>query len=149
MLLPVAETALLRRWDPGAAALGPQITAPPPLDLLHDLRWVPTYHNSWRSLGLELAAILALRSLGPLARFPERQWVGNAWVVAWPKFKRWFDARQPKPGRPPRRENLTPTAIAPVNLHDPLKRIGPVEIRVPAANAATDPEYGFCSSRNK
>jgi hypothetical protein len=64
VLLPVAETALLLAVGPhGAAALGPQITAPPPLDLLHDLRWVATYHDSWLSLGLELAAILALRSL--------------------------------------------------------------------------------------
>ena len=64
VLAPVAETALLLGVGPrGAAALGPQITAPPPLDLLHDLRWVATYHDSWLSLGLELAAILGLRSL--------------------------------------------------------------------------------------
>lgn len=64
MLAPVAETALLLAVGPrGAAALGPQISAPPPLDLLHDLRWAATYHKSWLSLGLELAAILALRSL--------------------------------------------------------------------------------------
>jgi hypothetical protein len=64
VLGPVAETALLLAVGPrGAAALGPQITTPPPLDLLHDLRWVATYHDSWLSLGLELAAVLALRSL--------------------------------------------------------------------------------------
>src|SRR5262245_42340327 len=51
VLAPVAETALLLVVGPrGAAALGPQLTAPPPLDLLHDLRWVATYHNSWLSL---------------------------------------------------------------------------------------------------
>jgi hypothetical protein len=68
MLLPVAETALLLAVGPrGAAALGPQITAPPPLDLLHDLRWVATYHDSWLSLGLELAAVLALRFGGAIS----------------------------------------------------------------------------------
>jgi hypothetical protein len=64
VLASVAETALLLGVGPhGAAALGPQLSAPPLLELLHDLRWVATYHDSWLSLGLELAAILALRSL--------------------------------------------------------------------------------------
>ena len=82
VLLPVAETALLLAVGPrGAAALGPQVTAPPPLDLLHDLRWVATYHDSWLSLGLELAAVLALRSLygAWIVRRAWRQGSGSAW----------------------------------------------------------------------
>jgi hypothetical protein len=78
---PVAETALLLAMGPrGAAALGPQVTAPPPLDLLHDLRWVATYHDSWLVLGLELAAVLALRSLYAawLVRQARRQSPGPA-----------------------------------------------------------------------
>jgi hypothetical protein len=73
-LAPVAETALLRTISPANAALGPQVTAPPPLDVFHDLRWVSVFHNSWVTFGLELAAVLVLRSL----------WM--AWVVqrAWP-----------------------------------------------------------------
>jgi hypothetical protein len=84
VLLPVAETALLLAVGPrGAAALGLQVTAPPPLDLLHDLRWVATYHDSWLLLGLELAAILALRSLSAawIVGQARRQGCGSAWSL--------------------------------------------------------------------
>jgi hypothetical protein len=76
VLAPVAETAVLLQTGPGgAAALGPQITAPPPFDIFHDLRWISVYHNSWIALAVELVAVLCLRSL----------WA--AWVVqrAWPE----------------------------------------------------------------
>src|SRR6266511_2032207 len=75
VLAPVAETVLVRLRGPaGAAALGPQVTAPPPLDLFHDLRWISVFHDSWISLALELLAVVVLRSL----------WV--AWAVqrSWP-----------------------------------------------------------------
>jgi len=78
-LAPVAETAMLLAWGPsGSAALGPQITAPPPFDLFHDLRWISVYHDSWAVLGMELAAVVCLRGL----------W--SAWVVraGWPKGHR-------------------------------------------------------------
>src|SRR6266545_4656834 len=67
----------------GASALGPQVTAPPPLDLLHDLRWVATYHDSWLLLGLELAAVLALRSLYAawIVGQARRQGCGSAWSL--------------------------------------------------------------------
>src|SRR6266496_869435 len=71
------------RGTRGAAALGPQVTAPPPLDLLHDLRWVATYHDSWLLLGLELAAVLALRSLYAawIVGQARRQGCGSAWSL--------------------------------------------------------------------
>ena len=74
ILAPVAETALLRAVSPENAALGPQATAPPGLDVFHDMRWVSVFHNSWLTFGLELAAVVVLRSL----------WM--AWVVrmSWP-----------------------------------------------------------------
>jgi hypothetical protein len=75
VLAPVAETAVLLWVGPsGAAAMAPQVTAPPPFDLFHDLRWISVYHNSWVLLALELVGVLCLRSL----------W--SAWVVqrAWP-----------------------------------------------------------------
>src|SRR5919201_7076812 len=75
VLAPMAEVALVRTLGPpGDAALGPQVTAPPPLDLFHDLRWVSVFHDSWLVLALELAAVVILRSV----------WV--AWMVqqAWP-----------------------------------------------------------------
>jgi hypothetical protein len=63
MALPVMETGLLLALDQrGNAALGPQVSAPPPLDVFHDLRWVATYHNSWVMLAVELAVVLAARS---------------------------------------------------------------------------------------
>jgi hypothetical protein len=75
VLAPVAETAILLQLGPsGAASMGPQITAPPPFDIFHDLRWISVYHNSWAVLALELVGVICLRSL----------W--TAWVVqhAWP-----------------------------------------------------------------
>jgi len=75
VLAPVAETLAVRLQGPaGSAALGPQVTAPPPLDLFHDLRWISVFHNSWITLALELSAMVVLRSL----------WV--AWAVhrSWP-----------------------------------------------------------------
>src|SRR5436190_18849410 len=74
VLAPVAETALLRAASPQNASLAPQAKAPPGLDAFHDLRWISVFHNSWLVLGLELAAVVVLRSL----------WM--AWVVqrAWP-----------------------------------------------------------------
>jgi hypothetical protein len=73
---PVVETAVLRAVGPaGSAALAPQVTAPPPFDLFHDLRWISVYHDSWWTLAAELGAMLALRS------------AYVAWIVqaAWPQ----------------------------------------------------------------
>ena len=64
VLAPVGETAAALTLGPRAgASLGPQVTAPPPFDLFHDLRWISVYHNSWASLGFELVAMVVLRSL--------------------------------------------------------------------------------------
>lgn len=63
VLAAVAETVVLSvAGPPGSAALGPQVTAPAPIALFHDLRWVSVYHNSWWSLGVELTAVVILRS---------------------------------------------------------------------------------------
>lgn len=76
VLGPVVETAVV--WSLGprdSAAMGPQLTAPPPFDLFHDLRWISVYHNSWPLLALELVGMLVFRSLYV------------AWIVqaAWPR----------------------------------------------------------------
>jgi hypothetical protein len=70
----MAEAAVLRAFDPGSAALAAQVTAPAPLDLFHDMRWISVFHNSWLVFAAELLAVLVLRSV----------WV--AWVVqrSWP-----------------------------------------------------------------
>jgi hypothetical protein len=63
VLGPVAETAAIMILGPkGSAALGPQLTAPPPFDLFHDLRWISVYHNSWPLLAIELLAAIGFRS---------------------------------------------------------------------------------------
>jgi hypothetical protein len=75
----MAETALVGLAGPKeAAALGPQLTAPPPFDLFHDLRWISVYHNSWPLLGLELVAAVVFRS------------VYIAWILqsSWPNGNR-------------------------------------------------------------
>lgn len=75
VLAPVAEVSLVRTLGlDDAASLAPQITAPPPFGLFHDLRWVSVYHNSWWMLAIELVAVLVLRSL----------WVAFMVQRAWP-----------------------------------------------------------------
>jgi len=62
-LAPVGETAAALMLGPRAgASLGPQVSAPPPFDLFHDLRWISVYHNSWLTLALELVGMVVLRS---------------------------------------------------------------------------------------
>ena len=78
VLAPVAETAAALTFGPKAgASLGPQLTAPPPFDLFHDLRWISVYHDSWLTLGLELVAMVVLRS------------AYVAWIVqrCWPRTR--------------------------------------------------------------
>lgn len=45
------------------AGIAPQVTAPPPYGVYHDLRWVLVFHTSWGGLAGELAALLAFRTL--------------------------------------------------------------------------------------
>jgi hypothetical protein len=75
MLGPVGETAVVALVGPrDSAALGPQLTALPPFDLFHDLRWISVYHNAWWLLALELVAAIVFRGLY------------IAWIIqlAWP-----------------------------------------------------------------
>lgn len=64
VLLPVAELVAL--WAVGAAgdrALAAEVSAPAPLDVFHDLRWLLVLHDSWWALALEAAGIAVLRTL--------------------------------------------------------------------------------------
>ena len=58
----VAETGLLSWLAPGARALGPQVTALPPLAAYHDLRWLFAFGQSWLAFGGVLAGILVAQS---------------------------------------------------------------------------------------
>ncbi len=81
---PVAETGvLLALRARAAAALGPQVTAPPPFDVFHDLRWVSVYHNGWLVFAAEVVAVLTLRAA----------------YAAWLVQQAWPDGREP-PGMP-------------------------------------------------
>lgn len=78
VLAPVAETSIALALGPRAgASLGPQVTAPPPFDLFHDLRWISVYHNSWVSLALELVALVVLRS-AYVSWIVQRSWPAGA-----------------------------------------------------------------------
>jgi hypothetical protein len=61
---PAAAEALLVATigSSGAAALAPQVTAPTPFDVFHDWRWLLVYHPSWLAFGLEVVALVAVRS---------------------------------------------------------------------------------------
>jgi hypothetical protein len=71
----MAEAGLLRAVDPGAAGLAAQVTAPAPLDLFHDMRWISVFHNSWLVFAGELVAVVLLRSLWA-AWIVQRSWPG-------------------------------------------------------------------------
>lgn len=72
--LVVVETAVLGLLGPATGlALAPQVSAPTPLDLFHDLRWLSVYAPSWWTVGLALALLVGLRTLGTAAI------VGWAW----------------------------------------------------------------------
>lgn len=60
----LAEVLVLRGLGfVSAIGLAPQITAPAPFGMFHDLRWVQTYHDSWWSFALESVAAIVVRSL--------------------------------------------------------------------------------------
>ncbi|MCU4183541.1 hypothetical protein K6U06_04160 [Acidiferrimicrobium sp. IK] len=63
VVVPLLELAGL--WASGASgdrSLAPQVTAPAPWDIFHDLRWTLVIHNSWWSLALEGLGILVVRT---------------------------------------------------------------------------------------
>src|SRR5205814_10243905 len=61
---PVLEAAIL--WAVGletTLGIAPQVTAPAPFDVFHDLRWLLVYHRSWLGLAVEAAAFVAFRTV--------------------------------------------------------------------------------------
>ena len=58
----MVETAVLSFVGPGARALGPQVTALPPLAGYHDLRWLFAFGQSWPAFVVMLVGLLAARS---------------------------------------------------------------------------------------
>jgi hypothetical protein len=58
----VAETGLLSLVAPGARALGPQVSALPPLAAYHDLRWLFAFGQSWLAFVGVLVGLLIARS---------------------------------------------------------------------------------------
>lgn len=61
--LPAIEAALLVAVGPAsAAALAPQVAAPAPYGVFHDLRWLLVYHWSWISFALLAAVLIAARA---------------------------------------------------------------------------------------
>lgn len=61
--LAVAEIGLLAALGARSAlALAPQVTALAPFGVLHDLRWLFVFSNSWLTLAAEVLAFLAVRT---------------------------------------------------------------------------------------
>jgi hypothetical protein len=58
---PLLEAVPLRYFQV-TAGLAPQITTLTPFAVFHDLRWVLVFHSSWTAFGLELLALVAVRS---------------------------------------------------------------------------------------
>lgn len=62
--LVVAETMVIELLRHGqSVALAPQVTAPEPFGIMHDLRWFAVFHRSWAGGALEILALVAFRSL--------------------------------------------------------------------------------------
>jgi len=63
--LVVVETAVLSVLGPVTGlALAPQVSAPTPFDLFHDLRWLAVYTPEWWVAGVGLLALVGLRTVG-------------------------------------------------------------------------------------
>ena len=61
--IAAAEAILVLALAPrGAAAITPQITAPAPFGVYHDLRWLLVYHPSWFVLVVGAIALVAFRA---------------------------------------------------------------------------------------
>ena len=72
--LVLVETAALSRLGPATGlALAPQVSAPTPLDVFHDLRWLAVYTARWWAVLGVLVGLVALRTLWTAAI------VGWAW----------------------------------------------------------------------
>jgi hypothetical protein len=57
------EAAILILVAPySARGLAPQVVAPAPFGVFHDLRWLLVYHRSWFALAIELFALLLFRA---------------------------------------------------------------------------------------
>ena len=57
------EAAILLLVAPHSArGLAPQVVAPAPFGVFHDLRWLLVYHRSWLALAVELLALLVFRA---------------------------------------------------------------------------------------
>jgi hypothetical protein len=72
--LPVVEAAVL--WARGlttSVALAPQITAPAPFAVFHDLRWLLVYHSSWPTFAAESLVALGFR-VAVVAAFVRAAW---------------------------------------------------------------------------
>lgn len=62
--LPVAEVVVLGLLDlPSGMALAPQVTAPGPFGVFHDLRWLFVFHGSVAGFAVGLLLLIGLRSL--------------------------------------------------------------------------------------
>jgi hypothetical protein len=72
----MGEVAALNAYGyVSALGLAPQVSAPPPFGVFHDLRWLFVYNTSWGSFAAEAVALVIFRSLLNTAII----------VLAWPK----------------------------------------------------------------
>jgi hypothetical protein len=61
--LVVVETIVISALGPrGAVGLAPQVTAPEPIGIMHDLRWLAVFHRSWMAFAMEALAFVAFRT---------------------------------------------------------------------------------------
>lgn len=74
----VEAAVLAGTGDHSSLALAPQVTAPNPFGIFHDLRWIFVYHDSWLSFALLVLGAVVVRTLLTVAII----------VVAWPPGRR-------------------------------------------------------------
>jgi hypothetical protein len=91
VILPLLEaTVLLTAGPKGAIALAPQVDAPAPLDLFHDLRWVMTYHSSWAALAGELIGIIGARAAYQMWVIRQLGHPHDSWRVVFGRLVRFY-----------------------------------------------------------
>jgi hypothetical protein len=75
--LVVLEAVLVSWLGPhGAVALAPQVTAPEPFGIVHDLRWLAVFHRSWATFAAEAGAFLVFRT-GLVVLLVRLAWSGD------------------------------------------------------------------------
>jgi hypothetical protein len=82
LLAAFESVAILAIGPRSAVALAPQVVAPPPFGVFHDLRWLLVYHQSWFTFVVEVLLLLGVRT-GLETVLVRAAWPSDVPLPAW------------------------------------------------------------------